>query len=447
MKFKPFLNKYTTAPIDEKKVAKVVKAYGWDIPEELQHFISACKREIFVENDSFSADFKVLSLDEIIDAETDLGIDFRALKMIPVIDCYDNQFLVYQMDKRNWGLYSMDDDIIFDENESMEELLSLTRYFERVLAKAESGDVEAMVELGDCYSSGIGVRSNGSKSLTWYKKAAEIGNSEAMKNIAEAYRHGYGVKRDEAKAEVWYRMAANSGNKEAQATLEKWLSEKEKERTEWEQRQKKAAEGDVVSLNYLGRSYLGGYHLGEKDVEKGLECLLKAAELGYAPAMERLGEYYESTSQDEMALAWYRKAAEQEIPTSVAEEEDPHRRLRNPIYSSIVDSIGRIGLFYWDGRGVEKDRDKAIEWFVQASNMGDRIILHEHAALLFWGNENVEKDVDKAIELFTISGNNGDISSMEWLAYWFKKGEQVPKDLEKAAYWEKKIEEWRNPKA
>ena len=440
MKFKPFLNKYTTAPIID-----IPPIYR--IHEELQHFISACKREIFVENDSFSADFKVLSLDEIIDAETDLGIDFRALKMIPVIDCYDNQFLVYQIDKRNWGLYSMDDDIIFDENESMEELLSLTRYFERVLAKAESGDVEAMVELGDCYSSGIGVRSNGSKSLTWYKKAAEIGNSEAMKNIAEAYRHGYGVKRDEAKAKEWYCKAANSGNKEAQATLEKWLSEKEKERTEWEQRQKKAAEGDVVSLNYLGRSYLGGYHLGEKNVEKGLECLLKAAELGYAPAMERLGEYYESTSQDEMALAWYRKAAEQEIPTSVAEEEDPHRRLRNPIYSSIVDSIGRIGLFYWDGRGVEKDRDKAIEWFVQASNMGDRIILHEHAALLFWGNENVEKDVDKAIELFTISGNNGDISSMEWLAYWFKKGERIPKNLEKAAYWEKKIEEWRNPKA
>lgn len=444
MKFKPFVNKYSTAPIDEKKVAKVIKAYGWDLPEELQHFISACKNEIFVENDSSSADFRVFSLDEIINAETHLNSDFKSKKMIPVIDYYDNQFLVYQIDKRNWGLFSMDDDIIFDENESMAELLSLTRYFERVLAKAESGDVEAMVELGDCYNYGMGVRTSGSKSLTWYKKAAELGNSEAMKNIAEAYRHGNGVKQDEAKAKEWYRMAAKNGNLEAQATLEKWLDETKKENSEWEQAQKKAAEGDAKSLKYLGVSYLGGYPPAEKDVEKGLEYLLKAAEFGYAPAMDRLGDHYKNASQYEIALSWYKKAAEQEVPASVAQEEDPHNRLRDPVYKSIVNSIGKIGLFYWDGLGVEKDLDKAIEWFVKASNMGDRNILHDHASALFWGHGDFGKDVDKALELFTISGNNGDTAAMENLAYWFKKGIQVPKDLEKAVYWEKKIEEWRN---
>ena len=89
MNLKKFIEKYTTAPIKEKKVAEIVKAYGAELPEEVQHFVSACGNEpLFLEDDKTNADFRVLSFDEIVDAEEDMDTDFKSMKMIPLIDCY-----------------------------------------------------------------------------------------------------------------------------------------------------------------------------------------------------------------------------------------------------------------------------------------------------------------------------------------------------------------------
>ena len=64
MNLKKFIEKFTSAPVNEKKVAEIVKVYGVELPEDVQHFVSACgENPLFIEDDQVDADFRVLSFD------------------------------------------------------------------------------------------------------------------------------------------------------------------------------------------------------------------------------------------------------------------------------------------------------------------------------------------------------------------------------------------------
>ena len=65
----------------------------------------------------------MLSFDEILEAEEDLDVEFRKEKMIPLIDCMDNDFIVYKTDTRTWMIYNIEDEIDSEEADSLEELL------------------------------------------------------------------------------------------------------------------------------------------------------------------------------------------------------------------------------------------------------------------------------------------------------------------------------------
>src|SRR6185312_8911636 len=70
---------------------------------------------------------------------------------------------------------------------------------------AESGDSEAMFELGDMYDSGSCAPVDESKALTWLRKAAQNGNKAALSSIGRAYYLENG--RDEAhytNALLWF---------------------------------------------------------------------------------------------------------------------------------------------------------------------------------------------------------------------------------------------------
>lgn len=42
MDYQSFIEQYSTAAIDEAKVAKVEEIYGVELPEEVKHYVSAC---------------------------------------------------------------------------------------------------------------------------------------------------------------------------------------------------------------------------------------------------------------------------------------------------------------------------------------------------------------------------------------------------------------------
>src|SRR5512142_2642823 len=69
-----------------------------------------------------------------------------------------------------------------------------------IRSKAEAGNAQAQVVLGQAYEEGNGVAKNEVTAAKWYRKAAEQGNAEGQNNLGIMYRMGSGVDQDKAEA-------------------------------------------------------------------------------------------------------------------------------------------------------------------------------------------------------------------------------------------------------
>ena len=90
-----------------------------------------------------------------------------------------------------------------------------------LLARAQSGDTAAQLQLGQAYASGKDLPQNGAEAAIWLGKAAEKGSLDALKALGALYRDGAGKRfpRDLAQAVIWYRKAAELGDVESQGIL------------------------------------------------------------------------------------------------------------------------------------------------------------------------------------------------------------------------------------
>lgn len=105
------------APIDPNKVQRIEAKYECVLPEEIKHLLS-CD-----ETDRFDNGCRILSYEEVLDADLDLGIDFPSLKIVPIIDTYDNDFIAFDLMNKLWIKINIVDEVIFDRQPSLQELL------------------------------------------------------------------------------------------------------------------------------------------------------------------------------------------------------------------------------------------------------------------------------------------------------------------------------------
>lgn len=107
------------------------------------------------------------------------------------------------------------------------------------LPTAETGDVEAQVNVGEIFERGLGGEPNYEAAVIWYQKAAEKGNARAQFNLGALYEQGHGVAKDKVQALNWYRKAwgldadsviyqsaANLAQEDLRKQLQKNLDEK-----------------------------------------------------------------------------------------------------------------------------------------------------------------------------------------------------------------------------
>lgn len=80
-----------------------------------------------------------------------------------------------------------------------------------LIEKAEKGDIQAMVMVGDCYNRGIHTAKNDDKAQIYYKMAADKGNLAAAYMTAVGYWLGTGVKKDKSAATKYMQFAADKG--------------------------------------------------------------------------------------------------------------------------------------------------------------------------------------------------------------------------------------------
>jgi len=75
------------------------------------------------------------------------------------------------------------------------------------LKLAQQGNVNAEIQVGDMFFSGVGIVKDYSKAVYWYKKAAESGDNAAKKKVGIMYEIGLGVERSQSEADAWYKRA------------------------------------------------------------------------------------------------------------------------------------------------------------------------------------------------------------------------------------------------
>ncbi len=123
------------------------------------------------------------------------------------------------------------------------------------------------------------------------------------------------------------------------------------------------------------------------DVDDGIARLLVAAKKGFDEAMVDLGAAYD--------------VAGLEVDKGVS--------LRS------AESVFSVGKRFEDGDGVQKNAEKAVEWYTRAAKMDDAKAI---AALGFCYNVGVgvEKNVEKAVELHMRAAALGDSRAMNNLA-------------------------------
>jgi len=79
-----------------------------------------------------------------------------------------------------------------------------------LLARAEQGDLPAMVELAERYRIDAASRDQ-ARAIAWYTQAAVKGHGGAMLMLARFYRTGDGLRRDPVQARQWLEKAAAVG--------------------------------------------------------------------------------------------------------------------------------------------------------------------------------------------------------------------------------------------
>lgn len=90
---------------------------------------------------------------------------------------------------------------------------------EQLLTRAQHGDAQAQVRLGEMYASGHGAPKDYQKAMQWYRRAAAQGNARAQLSLGVLYVKGVSIRYGYTEAIRMYRAAAEQGNAAAQFNL------------------------------------------------------------------------------------------------------------------------------------------------------------------------------------------------------------------------------------
>ena len=221
---------------------------------------------------------------------------------------------------------------------------------------AEQGDALSDYVLGICYINETDEPIDYKLSVHYFTKCCHSGFYRAYNSLGLRYYKGQGVEKDFSKARQYYSRAAelNYG----------------------------------LSLYRLGEMYYYGNGVN-KNEKTALEYYLKSGKQAYRDAESMLGWiYYNGKCGQEKnyseGFRWDEKAAKK----------------------GCVNSINRLGVYYWEGNGVVKDMERAVEWLMKASDAGDKYGAR-NLGILYYEGKDVPKDWEKAKEFLSLAKQRG----------------------------------------
>jgi hypothetical protein len=231
---------------------------------------------------------------------------------------------------------------------------------------ASQEDADGLYGLGLCYRNGFGIEKDLTKSFHCFLNASELGLLDAQYELAEAYYFGWGVRKDKTKAMDLYFKAAQRGHAMSEFMMGHYLM---------------SNRGEIDSSFAI---------TSKRDTVKAFEWFLKSAKQGYHPAQRRIGAFYETGTDPcvrniSKAMEWYQKAAAQgndkalfaigRLYANGLDERNPDNKKAYEYYlqaanKGLRDAQFRVGVALLFGKGIDKDKDAAVEWIRKSADKG-----------------------------------------------------------------------------
>ncbi|MFL5327907.1 MAG: caspase family protein [Gemmataceae bacterium] len=276
----------------------------------------------------------------------------------------------------------------------LETFLSDAELLRRIRSAAEEGSVSAQAHLWTALNSGIFGQRDTEEAIKWLQKAAENKFPSAMDQLGAALQEGRGIEKDPQRAVQLIREAADLGHPSAQ-----------------------------VRYGMLLADGLSGV---TKNEEEAVEWYRKAAEQKSSFGMYRLAGMIASgrgTKKDMAeAVMWYERASEH----------------------GNVDADNLLVELYHEGKGVEKNDTKALEYARHAAGRNSPAGMF-NVGLFYSNGWGVTKDDAEAIRWLEKSAQTGFVLAILKLGERHMNGRGVPKDLTEAARWYQKAANQNSP--
>ena len=262
-----------------------------------------------------------------------------------------------------------------------------------LIARAESGDVEAQNQLGIRYELGRGIAQDHKSAMTWYMKAAEGNLAGAMANVGRLYAQGLGAPKDEQLALTWMQKGADLGSADAQ--------------------------------NYVGWAYATGAGY-KQDYQKAFDYYTKAADSGNSNAQNNLAHMY---ANGQFVSLDFRRAGE--LYGKALQGRHLDEKARKDTTSLLALYARKCSSNVKPDGVIVYDLDSCFA----AISTGDPAVLHAVGIAYHSGEASVDRDYAKAFHYITLSAKLRFPSAQVHLATMYDEGLGTPINLVEAYAW------------
>jgi len=251
--------------------------------------------------------------------------------------------------------------------------------------------------------------------LALFSRAAQAGSARALGAIGELHERGVGVARNAREAADWYRKALAAGDEESRARLGLLALSSAAATPKAMQEglalvQAAAERGSAYGRYALARLLLEGLHL-RRDEAKGLSLLEQAAREEVPEAQALLGQLY--AEGREVSAAHPGMAVE--LSTLAARNGD-------------VGAQARLGAFYRDGWGVERDSQEAAYWLAKAAEAGNTEAAAQLGLLLAEGAPDLRRDPAAGLDWLKAAAGRGSALAQYHLGVAMLEGRGLAQD-------------------
>ena len=267
-----------------------------------------------------------------------------------------------------------------------------------------------------------------------YQKAADKGNAYAMWRLGECYDNGDGVEFDSKKAYKWYVKAAKVGSEEAKAIM--------------------------------ACTKIYGWYDQPKEVKQGITQLANLVKETNNPyVICQYAMLFQDGIENEIEKNTTKADS---ILNTIKDKNDPYYLyLKGLVYcygndKTDIDenkaiecwekSQGKCNwgareiayLYRWGGSQIDKDIDKAVDWYKKGVEANDSKCMLELARIYLSEDSILQKyhDPKGGLQLLKKSIKHGNADACDYMGYLYSRGENVDKDDKEAFKYFKMADEY-----